>query len=222
MNSLELLNLLQLSDSAFPIGSFSHSCGLESAVQHGLIKSKDDLRSVIIACLENTGSFSLPFVTEAYNKSWDSAEIQRLDNFHHISVSNHVANRASSKQGKSLLGTVVQVYQFDELITLSKHLQHCHYAVLFGVVFSVVGMDLKTTQTAFMSGVLRTIISSAVRLDQIGPIEAQKIQLDLLSIIPDIILRNDNKTSADASIKSPILDISQNSHDILFSKLFYS
>ncbi|MFB6732405.1 urease accessory protein UreF, partial [Bacillus mobilis] len=39
-NIFNLLNLLQISDSNFPTGSFSHSFGLETFIQEGQVTSK--------------------------------------------------------------------------------------------------------------------------------------------------------------------------------------
>lgn len=45
MNSFQQLRLLQLSDSAFPTGTFAYSDGLESAVQSGWVASAEGLES---------------------------------------------------------------------------------------------------------------------------------------------------------------------------------
>ena len=46
-----LMPLLQLCDSLFPLGSFAHSDGLESAVQGGGISNGDDLAAWMAVCL---------------------------------------------------------------------------------------------------------------------------------------------------------------------------
>lgn len=50
-----LLNLLQISDSAFPTGSFAHSGGFEAAGQRGFIDSADKVEQFLVASLENVG-----------------------------------------------------------------------------------------------------------------------------------------------------------------------
>ncbi|ESO94256.1 hypothetical protein LOTGIDRAFT_118615 [Lottia gigantea] len=215
-----MLSLLQLTDSSFPTGGFSHSAGLESALQHKVIKSKTDLGKIIQTHLENTGSFSLPFVNEAFRK--DVQNVKDLDEFFNASTSNHVANRASRKQGKSFSDTVTKVHLNEELLRLYQSLDHHHYPVVFGIIYSKLGIDLKTTQIAFLSSTLKSVISSAVRLDIIGAIEAQRLQLELQRSIPDIVKRNDSKMAVDAALRFPVIDVVQNCHDTLFSKLFYS
>src|SRR2546428_7769823 len=41
------LSLLQLSDSAFPVGMYAHSHGLEGMVREGLIRSAEDVESLL-------------------------------------------------------------------------------------------------------------------------------------------------------------------------------
>ncbi|KAL1478248.1 hypothetical protein MTO96_016432 [Rhipicephalus appendiculatus] len=61
-----LLNLLQISDSAFPTGSFAHSAGLEAAYQRGFLTTSEKVEKFLLASTENVGSFSIPFVREAH------------------------------------------------------------------------------------------------------------------------------------------------------------
>ncbi|KAK3788041.1 hypothetical protein RRG08_051115 [Elysia crispata] len=71
MDQKKLFALLQLTDSAFPIGGFSHSLGLEAyAQQYAVSRKKMDpevLLHALICIIENSGSLSLPFVRAAHN-----------------------------------------------------------------------------------------------------------------------------------------------------------
>lgn len=65
----DLLTVLQLSDSGFPIGGFSHSNGYEAALQLGYIKGADSLSSFCEQTLENTASLQLPFVRDSFKNT---------------------------------------------------------------------------------------------------------------------------------------------------------
>ncbi|KAL8593878.1 hypothetical protein ACOMHN_023794 [Nucella lapillus] len=218
----QTLLLLQLSDSAFPTGGFAHSMGLESCAQHKQIGTTDDLKSFLICILENAGSLNLPFVQESHAFCSESEPLRKLDRLYDVNMSNHVAKRASSRQGKAMSNTGSQVFAVDDISQLALSLKHCHYAVVYGAVCGILGMTLEVTMGAFMSATLRTAVASAVRLDKLGPVEAQKIVAEVQTQIPDIICRYKGRSPQDACIVFPVPDVMQNCHDKLFCKLFYS
>lgn len=60
--------LLQISDSAFPRGSFAHSLGLESYVAEGALTDADSLREFTEnVLLESTGPLDGPYLREAHS-----------------------------------------------------------------------------------------------------------------------------------------------------------
>lgn len=62
----ELFGLLQMGDSAFPIGGFSFSAGLEGAVAEGMVASVDDLEQYTHATLWNAARADAIAALEAY------------------------------------------------------------------------------------------------------------------------------------------------------------
>ncbi|XP_049519687.1 uncharacterized protein LOC119445919 isoform X2 [Dermacentor silvarum] len=110
-----LLNLLQISDSAFPTGSFAHSAGLEVAYQRGFLTTSEKVEKFLLASVENVGSFSVPFVREAYKLWTDLGAIRALDRLLNASLSNHIANRSSTQQGRSLIQTACATYKDTKL-----------------------------------------------------------------------------------------------------------
>lgn len=211
-----------LPNNWFPCGSFSHSSGLEAAVKHRWIRHKDDFNKFLQCCLENAGSFGVPFVRASHEACWDTEKLVSLDSLCEACTSNHVANRASSKQGKSLLETASKAFRVEQILDLTETFPYYHHPVVFGCVCGIMDVDLKSTLESFLFGIVRTIVSSAVRMDLIGPVEAQAIQTDLQSRIPDVLNRNHSRSENDACLVFPVIDILQNTHDIMFSKLFYS
>ncbi|XP_022238662.1 urease accessory protein F-like, partial [Limulus polyphemus] len=180
--------------TAFPTGGFTHSLGCEAALQCGYITNKDNFRVFVISCLENAGSFSLPFVHEAHTLYLDHNALLHLDRLYNVSLVNHVARRASLQQGRSLLTTCCRTFLITHLETLQKYIDdgsiQGHQAVIFGAVCGVLKIPISEVLYMFMFGVLRTLVASIVRLGKIvGSLEGQRFQYEMQRIIPDIVAR---------------------------------
>lgn len=225
--ALAELLLLQLSDSGFPTGSFSHSVGYEAAVKlHIVDNSDEDFKMFAVSCLENAGSLSVPFLQDAYKNASSEDRLVELDALYQASVTNHVANRASVRQGRALVNTSREIFclsfidDLQELIDDNK--MFGHYPVVLGYICAHLKLELPRVLNMFMFGVLRTISSGAVRLGHIGCFQAQRLLFNLQQLIPSIITRNAELSVENAHISCPIVDIVQNMHDTLFARLFYS
>ena len=70
------------------------------------------------------GSFSIPFVQEAYRGCADAAELRRLDHLCHICTANHIARRASSRQ-VGWNETCAEVIFFDPYVRLKSGSASC-------------------------------------------------------------------------------------------------
>lgn len=104
-----LHNLLLLSDSALPLGSFAYSSGLESFLAHHNLsgpKSHDATRlsafeTFLEQSLHNLASTSLPYLLTAWHSP---SRLFELDNDLDASTLCTVARRASINQGRALIG----------------------------------------------------------------------------------------------------------------------
>src|SRR5437868_5024051 len=67
--------VLQLADSAFPTGGFSHSAGLEAAAQQGEVPDAEALRTFVVGVLWQAGHGALPFLRAAYEQDADPARL---------------------------------------------------------------------------------------------------------------------------------------------------
>ena len=92
----------QIVDSAFPTGTFAHSWGLESAWQHGEVRSLEALREFVDASVLQCGHGVLPLVNTAFRSP---ERLEALDAVAEAFLTNAVANRASRVQGRTLIAT---------------------------------------------------------------------------------------------------------------------
>ena len=213
----------QLADSAFPTGGFAHSSGLESAYRCGEVGDSSDLIDFVCTALTQSVRGSVPFVTAAYRHPNQLTEYDKLCD---VFLNNHVANRASRRQGQALVASIETTFQSDGLSRLGSMVKsRClagHLAPVFGVVMCKLGLGLDRTQRLFLFGSLRGLISSAVRLGVVGPLEGQSIQHALAPFAETILKRSSEASLAEVTQTAPVIDILQASHDRLYSRLFQS
>lgn len=215
--------LWQLADSAFPTGGFAHSGGLESAWQHGEIRTRADLLQFSRAALAQCSRASLPFAATAFDRS---AAFPKIDRQYDAFTSNHVANRASRLQGRAFLNSARSAFDNLELESLHQEVQSealpGHFAPVCGAIYRSLDLPRAAALRLFLFTQLRGWTSSAVRLGIIGPLEAQKTQASLSECSEELL-----SSAADLSLESavqtaPILEILHASHDRLYSRLFQS
>jgi urease accessory protein len=213
--------LWQLADSAFPTGGFAHSAGLEAAWQAGEVPDAGALAQFLRDSLWQAGRASLPFVTAAHN---DAARVGDLDALCDVFLSNAVANRASRVQGRAFAAACVRTWPRPGLAALvdEASVPHGHLAPVFGAAANALDVPLASAQRLFLHLTSRGVLSAAVRLNIVGPYQAQQMQADCSRDVDRVLQRCEALTELDIAQTAPLIDLLQAAHDRLYSRLFQS
>jgi len=215
------LLLFQLSDSAFPTGGFAHSAGLEAAWQCGEVREVDALRRFLREALWQAGRGVLPLAAAVHD---DPTRLPELDARCHAFLTNVVARRASTVQGRAFLATCARTWPGEAMTRLGATARPLagHYAPIAGAVLHTLGVPLASSQTLLLYITARGIVSAAVRLGIIGPYAAQRLQFESHEDLEAVLARCAALREDDLAQTAPILDILQAGHDRLYSRLFQS
>jgi urease accessory protein len=183
------------------------------------------------AGLHQLGRAALPFVTAAH------AEPERLEEFDRLCdafTTNHVANRASRAQGKAFLAAVRRVFadispQGNSTVNGDATVKrpegrapYGHFAPVFGACLRGLTVSGDTVGELIFFNHLRGVLAAAVRLNIIGPMEAQAIQHQLAPEAERVLKNCATLTLNDIAQTSPLLDLWQGAQDRLYSRLFQS
>ncbi|KAM3578484.1 hypothetical protein VKS41_009074 [Umbelopsis sp. WA50703] len=224
--------LYLLTDSALPTGGFVASSGLEAAYQAGLITSGSGLPEFTVSAAHSYAYNTVAFVRAGFCALDDKDPLARLeeaDSFcEALMVGNTVARRASLAQGIAMLTLHLKCFvPHDELVkewkkNIRAQKVDGHFAVCFGLVCRSLKVSMDNTLNLWLYLFTRTLYSSAVRLNIIGPYEAQRMLLQSKGGIEDIVNKTKNLDMEEACQTNPLLDICQGMHDRLYTRLFNS
>jgi urease accessory protein len=214
----------QLADSTFPAGGFAHSGGLEAAWQGGILAGAPGLAGLLRSSLRQTARGSAPFVAATCR---DVERFDQADGICDAVLSNHVANRASRAQGQSFLAAASRVFtqpRIRDFADDSRPLgRRCmHFGPVFGVVAAGLGLEAPAACSLYLFWSLRSLVSAAVRLGIVGPLQGQSIQTALSAEADDWVRLAIDATLDDIAMTTPMLDLAQSTHDRLYSRLFQS
>ncbi|KAI9105993.1 hypothetical protein DFS34DRAFT_601742 [Phlyctochytrium arcticum] len=222
-----------LADSALPTGGFVASAGLESAIQtgHVQVNSASSLDR-FLASSEQTMMTSLcPYLFQTFNildqPDCVLQDIVKLD----LEVdcclgSNTVNRRASRAQGIALLSLLLRAFPSEaqpttSLITsyrskIRQGLVPGHFIICFGVLCHSLSISKEKSLPLLKFFHLRSILSAAVRLNLLGPYQAQQRLFQMRNGAPVATVKSQVYQTA------PVLDIVQMVHERLYSRVFNS
>lgn len=222
--------LLQINDAAFPIGSYTHSYGLETYIQKNLVKNSNDVYEYIKANAKT--NFLYTELLAAY-KAYEFAEennlskILELEEIIDASKLPKEIRTASEKLGSRFIKTVSSLdvkYEsniFNEYIKKENEGTRIHSSA-YGVFCFSVGIDKVKAMEGYLYAYVSASIINAVKLIPLSQNEGQKILYNCYKFFDEIIDMLPNLNIKDLCLSTPGFDIRCMQHEALYSRLYMS
>jgi urease accessory protein len=184
-NSGAPARLLQFGDSMFPIGGFSFSCGLESAVQTGVVNDRTTLHAFARTALEQAARGD-GIALIAAHRAAAAGDVETL-----IAIDRRVFARKpsdetrtmSSRMGRKFTEIGVEVVGAPLIRTWLARIAEgatpgC-YPVALAVNFAAQGLSAREAFLVHHYGVATAILGAALRLMRVSHVDTQAILYDL-------------------------------------------
>jgi urease accessory protein len=224
-----LLYLLQVANASFPIGSFSHSYGLETLIQAGQITDARRLTDVAHLWLRYSlapsegGAVALAFRATQEN---DFTTLAALDEVLTALKLTRETREASIKIGAAFLRTVSSTFGWERTIRYRRATiaGYCvgHYATAFGVAAADAEISATEALLAFLQSSLYGFVTVAARIIPLGQLDAQRVLTLSWPRIVDCATVALGLDPADLGVPAAFLDIASMRHERLYSRLCMS
>jgi urease accessory protein len=177
--------LLQFGDSMFPIGGFSFSCGLESAVQTGVVKDRATLHEFARTALDQAARGD-GIALVAAHRAATAGDVEAL-----IAIDAQVFARKpsderrlmSTRMGRKFTEIGVEIVGAPLLETwldrITAGATPGTYPIALAINFAAQGLSPRDAFVVHQYGVATAILGAALRLMRVSHVDTQAMLYDL-------------------------------------------
>ena len=227
LSCLAILQVLQLADSALPVGSMSHSFGLEVLV------SDEDIANSVESCARGLSLYladslsemlllDAVFCREAHARALQEITINELNEQLSALRLARESREASLALGRRFAMLAATMHPIPALSRLASTQDELHYAVAFGYTLGILGVDSDLTVSAFVHQSVLNVISAAQRLLPLGQSHAARIAWDLKPGMLEAVKQSREESFSTVCSFGHLPELASMRHSFLPTRLFIS
>lgn len=224
-----VMQLLQFTDSAFPVGTFSFSNGLETAAFEKMVTDKQTLRDFARSQAWQAAFTDGIAAIHAYRafREGNREEILKSDKELMLSKMNDEARTMLTRMGKKLAELGVRLYPADATIrnwldAINAGTTPGMYPVAQGIMFAKAGLGEKDLFFSHQYGVINMVLSAALRCVRVSHYDTQEILFELSSETERLYEMVSDMRLDEMNAFFPELDILASLHEKGTQRMFMS
>ncbi|MCI5787583.1 MAG: urease accessory protein UreF [Helicobacter trogontum] len=216
--------LLQINDSAFPIGSYTQSFGLETYVQKGLITNKDEAYNYLQSLLYTQMLYADLLMIKLVYEAETLESILYLESLMNASTPAKETRLGMQKIGSIFIKTL-EFMKLDLPLLFKEYIRVCKYPThpsAYAVFCKTMGIDFKESLQHYIYAQISNTLTNCVKLIPLSQYDGQailaKLHTDFMSIY-EKIQTLDEDDFCNAVIHN---DMQGMLHETLHSRLYMS
>ena len=215
-----LVRLQSLMSPAFPVGSFSYSHGLETAVEAGRVGDAESLREWLAALVGfGSGWNDAVLLAETWRRVRADGDVIGLAELAVALAGSLERHTETTLQGAAFIAAAKSGWPGPVLDGLP---DPCPYPVAVGAVAGVHGLPLDAALAAYLQAFAANLAQAAIRLGVVGQTGAVAVIAGLEPTIVDTAARADRSDLDDLGSATVLSDIMAMRHETKYSRLFRS
>ncbi len=229
MKNHYLSRLLHLADPTLPIGGFSHSNGLETYVQQGIVHDAASAEEFVRSMLAHNIKYNdAALVRLAYQAaaSGNLPELIQLDQECTALKSPKEIRQASTKLG----GRLLKIFSPQTEHPLAREYEKAirenkaagHYCLVFGLYAFLFRIPAEEVLLAFYYNAAVGMVTNSVKLIPLGQLDGQAILFRLHPLLPQLVQETLALARELVGSCNTGFDIRGMQHERLYSRLYMS
>lgn len=215
-----LVRLQSLMSPAFPVGSFSYSHGLESAVAAARIGDAESLREWLAALVSfGSGWNDAVLLAEAWRLARADRDVAELAELAAALAGSLERHTETTLQGAAFIAAAKSGWPEPSLDGLP---DPCPYPVAVGTVAAAHGLPLGAALAAFLQAFAGNLAQAAIRLGVVGQNGAVAVIAGLEPTVVETAARAALSDLDDLGSATVLSDIMAMRHEAQYSRLFRS
>ena len=221
-----LLELMQLASPALPVGGFSYSEGLETAVEAGLVRDETQAGDWLLDQLHlSLARADLPVLAQAL-PAWQSGDLPRiraLNDWVQQTRESAEARQQTQQMGRSLAEWLKNRREPDPRVAQLAALPPAPtWPVAFALAAAHSGAPLRDVLLSFGFGWAENMVQAAMRSVPLGQSAAQRMLARLIETLPSVAQQAADLSDEQRQAFTPMLAILSAQHETQYSRLFRS
>jgi urease accessory protein len=223
---MRLIRLLQLASPALPVGAYSYSQGLESAVEAGTVRDRESAQDWIGALLEySVGRMEAPILPRLIDR-WHAEDFAAVDHWNYFFLASRESAelRAETLQmGYSLRKLLIELETTNEkAFAYLAQVEEISFPAAFAFAAAQWQIPAPQALVAYLWAWLENQVMTAIKLVPLGQTDGQQILLALGQALATVADRATEIVDEDLGSSAPALAILSSRHETQYSRLFRS
>ena len=223
--------LLQVNDALFPIGGYSHSQGLETYIQRGIVHNVDTAREYITHKIKWNLAYTELLAARLSYEAAEKKDLQELLYLEELLEASRIPmeqREAARKMGSRFAKTIEKLGLsisetgiFREYLDArkGKAVNHC---CIYGVFCAEMQIPLEEALTHYLYAQTSAIVTNCVKNNSPQPdiraAASERMLWEFDEILKDVM----NRSEEDLCLSAPGFDIRGIQHEKLYSRLYMS
>lgn len=229
INDIRQFYLLQVNDALFPVGGYSHSQGLETYIQKGIVRDEKSAARYLLQKLKwNVAYTDLLAVKLAFEAALErkAEELDRLEEVLEASripmEQREAVRKMGSRFAKTMMGISIEESGiFAQYIERRKGKSISHSCV-YGVFCAAVGLEEQQVLAHYLYAQTSAMVTNCVKTIPLSQSTGQKLLTGCYPVFQEILEEISHCTMEDLAISAPGFDIRGIQHEKLYSRLYMS